>query len=59
VSVRSVSNTMRHVITVLAVITLPIWFLPFLLGSLIFLLYSIAYDAIWNHPKGGGGDGIV
>jgi hypothetical protein len=50
---------MRHVITVLAVITLPIWFLPFLLGSLIFLLYSIAYDAIWNHPKGGGGDGIV
>jgi hypothetical protein len=38
----------KHVITVFAMLTAPIWFLPFLLVMLATMLYIMADEAIWG-----------
>jgi len=43
---------MRHTITALVTLTLPIWFIPFMLGLVVFLfgfgLYDSIYRALWG-----------
>jgi hypothetical protein len=46
----------KHVLTVLAMLTAPIWLLPFMLVVLVVLLYFIADDALWGLPRRGSGN---
>jgi len=43
---------LKKVVTVLLVLTLPIWFIPFIIGILVFFIvshtYAAVYDVLWS-----------